>query len=91
MIDAFWFVMTPLALAGWIAIKRGHPASGLLLLLAYAGCNLLSLGHYMYAPLHAIGARIHALILLEALLALTLMLILVCMTFTQLSSRHKPT
>lgn len=87
MIDAFWFFMTPLALAGWIAIKRGHPASGLLLLLAYAGCNLLSLGHYLYAPLHAISARIHAFILLESLLAVVLIVIVVRMAFAQLSSR----
>lgn len=87
MIDAFWFVMTPLALAGWIAIKRGNPAIGLLLLLGYAGCNLLSLGHYLYAPLHAISTRIHAFILMEALLAVVLIFTLVRMAFARFSAR----
>ena len=88
MIDAFWFLMTPLALAGWMALKRGHPASGGMLLLLYAGSNLLTLGHYLYAPLHAIGARIHTFILLEAFLAVVLICILVRMAFAQLTLSH---
>lgn len=90
MIDAFWFLMTPLALAGWVLLKRGHDASGLLLLLVYAACNLLSLGHYLYAPLHTIGIRIHAFILLESLLAMALISILARMACLQLLSRHRP-
>lgn len=88
MIDAFWFVMTPLAFAGWLAIKRGHPVAGLLLLMGYAGCNLLSLGHYLYAPLHAISGRIHAFILLESFLAVALLCILARTAFARHHARH---
>ena len=89
IIDAFWFVMTPLAAAGWLAIKRGHPDSGLLLRLGYAVCNLLSLGHYLYAPLHTIGARIHAFIVMEALLAVVLIFTLVHMAIEIHHARHE--
>lgn len=88
MIDAFWFVMTPLALAGWLAIKRGHPVAGLLLLMGYAGCNLLSLGHYLYAPLHAISGRIHAFILLESFFSVALFFVLVRLAFALHHARH---
>ncbi|AMJ56603.1 MULTISPECIES: hypothetical protein [Stenotrophomonas] len=88
MIDAFWFVMTPLAFAGWLAIKRGHPVAGPLLLMGYAGCNLLSLGHYLYAPLHAISGRIHAFILLESFLAVALLCILARTAFARHHARH---
>lgn len=89
MIDAFWLVMTPLAVAGWLAIKRGRPDGGLLLLLGYAVCNLLSLGHYLYAPLHTIGARIHAFIVMEALLAVVLIFTLVHMAIEIHHARHE--
>ena len=89
MIDAFWFVMTPLALAGWMAIRRGRPAGGLLLLLVYAVCNLLPLGHYLYAPLHVIGARIQAFIMLEALFAMALIFTLVRMAMALHHARHE--
>lgn len=76
MIDAFWFAMTPLAIAGYLMLRRGHFVSGCLVLVAYAACNLLTLGHYAYAPMHAIGARIHAFILLEAVLAAVLVVVI---------------
>ncbi len=69
MIDAFWFAMTPLAVVGYLLLRHGRFLPGCLALIAYAACNLLTLGHYAYAPMHAIGARIHAFILLEAVLA----------------------
>ena len=69
MIDAFWFVMTPFALTGYLLVKRGFLHLGSAALYAYAGMSLLSLGHYLYAPIGSIGFRINAFIWLEAGLA----------------------
>lgn len=77
MIDAFWFVMTPLAWLGYRWIKAGSRTAGTIALMSYAGCNLLTLGHYRYAPMCSIGLRIHAFIWLEAILACVLAVYLV--------------
>lgn len=66
MIDAFWFLMTPLAWIGHHLVRRGSHRAGTLVLLGYVACNLLTLGHYRYAPMCGIAPRIHAFILLEA-------------------------
>lgn len=72
IIDAFWFVMTPLAPAGYALLRRGALQSGALLLHVYAICGLLSLGHYRYAPICSVSPRINLLILLEAAAAAVL-------------------
>ncbi|QNK00706.1 hypothetical protein [Dyella telluris] len=72
IVDAFWFVMTPLAWLGYRQVRRGATLTGSLVLLGYGVANLLSLGHYRYAPMHAISHRINAFILLEAALAIML-------------------
>lgn len=77
MIDAFWFLMTPLAFVGYRLIKQGFRHAGVLVLMAYAGCNLLTLGHYRYARLHDIAPRIHVFIWLEAALACALVIYLI--------------
>ncbi|MCH9826425.1 MAG: hypothetical protein K0U79_01635 [Gammaproteobacteria bacterium] len=77
MVDAFWFMMTPLAWIGYGLIRSGCHHSGTLALLAYAAGNLLSLGHYRYAPMCSIDPRINTLILLEAVLACALVSFLV--------------
>jgi hypothetical protein len=77
MIDAFWFVMTPLAWIGYQLIQRGSGHTGTLVLLAFVACNLLVLGHYGYAPMCGIAPRIHAFILLEAVLASVLAMYLI--------------
>lgn len=69
IIDGFWFGMTPLALIGYQLIRRGLRHLGTLLLLLYALCNLLTLGHYRYAPMCSIAPRINTFILLESVLA----------------------
>ena len=72
LVDAFWFLMTPLALVGlWLA-RRNRKTLSSVALLTYAGMSLLVLGHYRFAPFHAIGWRIHAFIWLEAAAALAL-------------------
>ncbi|UBT80437.1 hypothetical protein LCH33_003860 [Pseudomonas amygdali] len=72
MIDAFWWLMTPLAWIGYRMMRRSAHRAGAATLLAYAGCNLLTLGHYRYAPIHEISLRIHTFILIEAALAVAL-------------------
>lgn len=71
-VDAFWFVMTPLAVVGYLLLKRGFIHWGCFVLYAYAAASLLVLGHYRFAPFFSIAARIHFFILLEAALALAL-------------------
>ena len=72
LVDAFWFIMTPLALVGYLLFKRGQIHRGAVVLYAYAAASLLVLGHYRFAPFFAISARIHFFILLEAALAVAL-------------------
>ena len=71
-IDAFWWIMTPLAWIGYHLIRRGALRGGSATLLTYAACNLLTLGHYRYASLSDISLRIHIFIILEAALAVVL-------------------
>lgn len=72
LIDAFWFLMTPFAVIGYVLTGRGRVHAGSMALYAYAAMSLLVLGHYRYAPFRDISFGIHALILLEAGLALAL-------------------
>jgi hypothetical protein len=69
MIDAFWFLMTPLAWLGYRLVKTGPRNAGVLVLMAYVACNLLTLGHYRYAPMCSVAPHINAFIWLEAGLA----------------------
>lgn len=68
LVDLFWFVMTPLAPLGFYAIKKGHHNIGAMLLIAYGACNMLTLGHYKFAPLESIAVKIHLFIALEAIM-----------------------
>lgn len=72
-VDAFWWLMTPLAWVGYRLIRNGSARLGAATLMAYAACNLLTLGHYRYAPPQTISLQIHLFILLEAALAILLM------------------
>ena len=74
LVDAFWFVMTPVAVVGYWLIQRGVIHCGCFVLYAYAAASLLVLGHYLYAPFFSISARIHLFIFFEAALALVLIL-----------------
>lgn len=76
LIDVFWWVMTPLAWIGYRLVRRGAHRAGTATVLVYAACNLLTLGHYRYAPIHDISLRIHAFILIEAALAVVLIVFL---------------
>jgi len=72
MVDAFWFVMTPLAPVGYYFIKRERSYVGGSVLLVYGLCNLLTLGHYNYSSFLDISLKIHVLILMEASLGILL-------------------
>ena len=85
MIDAFWFFMTPLAWIGYRLIQHGSHRIGELVLLGYALCNLLSLGHYRYAPMRSVAPHINAFILLEAALAGVLIVYVALSCFRQAS------
>jgi len=74
LVDAFWFVMTPLAALGYWLIRRDYVHRGCLVLYAYAAASLLVLGHYRYAPFFSISTRIHLFIMVEAALALALVI-----------------
>jgi hypothetical protein len=87
IIDGFWFVMTPLALVGYHLMQRGAHQAGTWVLLAYAGCNLLTLGHYRYAYICTVVPRINAFIFLEAVLACLLTIHLILPYVTAMRSR----
>jgi hypothetical protein len=70
--DAFWFVMTPFALAAYLLHAKGKRAQAAVAAYAYAAMSLLVLGHYLYAPPWAISVPMNAGILAEATLAVAL-------------------
>jgi hypothetical protein len=72
IVDAFWFVMTPFAVAGYFLLRRRVMVWGSLALYLYAGMSLLVLGHYLYAPVGSIQFRINLFIILESALAVAL-------------------
>lgn len=72
LIDAFWLLMTPLAWIGYRLFESDRRRAGTAVVLGYAVCNLLTLGHYRYAPMCTIGLRINTFILFEAAAALAL-------------------
>jgi len=72
LIDAFWFVMTPFAVAGYLLVRRGAVVWGGGVLYLYAGMSLLVLGHYRFAAIGSVPFRINLFILLETVLAAAL-------------------
>jgi hypothetical protein len=72
IVDAFWFVMTPFAVAGYFLVRRGFVVWGSVMLYLYAGMSLLVLGHYLYAPPGSVHFRINLFIILEVVLAAVL-------------------
>ena len=88
IVDAFWFVMTPLAVIGYLLIRRNRLLSGCMFLYTYSLASLLVLGHYLLAPFFSISLRIHTFILLEAVLAIALIFYLVWIQIRQFISTH---
>lgn len=80
IVDVCWFVMTPLAWFGYRLMLRGSRHAASVVLLLYAGANLLTLGHYFCHRTMNIAPRIHGFILIEAILAV-LLIIYVCLPY----------
>ena len=60
-----WLGMTAVGAAGWLCLRRGWRAAGLVLLAIYAGLGLYSLGHYVLAPMSSHSLGMNATILAE--------------------------
>lgn len=72
IVDAFWFVMTPVGVAGYIFLDDGRFKLGYTSIYMYAAMNLLSLGHYLIAPPWEIALKINVFILMESFAAIAL-------------------
>ena len=72
-IDAFWFVMTPLAVVGFLWFRKGSRWRASASLAAYALMSLLVLGHYRYASPWELSFRVNLFILVEAVAAVVLL------------------
>ena len=75
-IDLLWFVITPLAVAGYLLWRRGYGVGARFLLGGYGLIGLGVLAHYWLAPPSAHTLAMNASILIEALMAAWL---LVCL------------
>jgi hypothetical protein len=72
IIDAFWFVMTPFAVFGYLLYSRGLRIYACLCLYLYALMSLLVLGHYRYGSMRELSLRSNLLIVSEAIAAVAL-------------------
>jgi len=63
---AAWLCETMLGVAGYLMLRRGHPAVGLGLIGVYAALGFDAFGHYVLAPAAAHTAAMNATIWLEA-------------------------
>lgn len=71
--DGFWFVLTPLAVAGLLLARRGRRRWAYPCLYAHGLGGLLVLGHYLVTPIARVSWRANATILPEALAAALLL------------------
>lgn len=72
LIDAFWFVMTPFCIVGYLLFKKKRNALAAVCLCLYSMMSLFVLAHYLIEPIWSISLKINFLILLEALAAIIL-------------------
>ena len=72
IIDAFWFVMTPFAVLGYVLYSKGLLGYSYLCLYLYALMSLLVLGHYRYGSMWEMSMRMNLLIFIEAIAAVGL-------------------
>jgi hypothetical protein len=64
-----WVAEASIALAGWIAVGRGHARAGLAAIALYAALGFDGLGHYALAPVSAHSLAMNLTIALEAVTA----------------------
>lgn len=72
IIDAFWFVMTPFAVLGYVLYGKGLRTYSYLCLYLYSLMSLLVLGHYRYGSMWEMSLKINLLIFAEAFAAVAL-------------------
>jgi hypothetical protein len=72
IIDLFWFVMTPLAVLGYVLYSKGLRRYSYLCLYLYALMSLLVLGHYRYGSMWEMSLKMNLLIFIEAIAAVAL-------------------
>jgi len=72
IIDAFWFVMTPFAVLGYVLYGKGLRTYSYLCLYLYSLMSLLVLGHYRYGSMWEMSFKINLLIFIEAFAAVAL-------------------
>ena len=63
---AAWLCETMLGVAGYLLLRRGHPAFGLSVIAVYAALGFDAFAHYALAPAGAHTAAMNATIWLEA-------------------------
>jgi hypothetical protein len=69
-----WLGGTAVGVCGYFMLRAGHARSGLILLAIYGVIGLDGLGHYTLAPMSAHSAAMNLSILLEAAMAVALLL-----------------
>jgi hypothetical protein len=69
VVDALWFVMTPLLAVGWWLASRPSKWAAVSVLWLYGALSMCVLGHYLYAVPTELPFRINVFIMAEALAA----------------------
>lgn len=72
IIDAFWFVMTPFAVLGYVLYGKGLRTYSYICFYLYSLMSLLVLGHYRYGSIWEMSLKINLLIFVEAFAAVAL-------------------
>ena len=69
VVDALWFVITPLLAAGWWLARRRRKWASVGVLWLYGALSMFVLGHYLYASPSELPFRINFFIVAEAVAA----------------------
>ena len=75
VVDALWFVITPLLAAGWWLARRRRKWASVGVLSLYGALSVFVIGHYLYASPSELPFRINFFILAEAVAAGLLILL----------------
>lgn len=68
----FWVIMTSLGVVGYFLYKRRFSFLSYLCLYTYCAMTIVSLGHYLYAPIWDLSLKMNAFLICEMLTAITL-------------------
>ena len=75
VVDALWFVITPLLLSAWWLASRNFRPAAIALLVLYGALSMLVLGHFRFEPPSALSFRVNLLIWAEAFAAFLLVVL----------------